>query len=61
MQKIKHLFIVVIQLDRTELGCLKAIVLYNPDIKQLDDARQIEELREKVYASLEAYGMWFIE
>ena len=51
----------VIQLDRTELGYLKAIVLYNPDIKQLDDARQIEELREKVYASLEAYGMWFIE
>lgn len=43
-------------LDRTELGCLKAIVLYNPDIKQLDDARQIEELREKVYASLEAYA-----
>merc|ERR1711911_524907 len=43
-------------LDRTELGCLKAIVLYNPDIKQLQDSHLVEELREKVYASLETYG-----
>jgi len=43
-------------LDRTELGCLKAIVLYNPDIKQLQDSHLVEELREKVYASLETYA-----
>ena len=44
------------KLDRTELGCLKAIVLYNPDVKQLQDPSLVEELREKVYATLEAYG-----
>lgn len=43
-------------LDRTELGCLKAIVLFNPDIKHLQDSNQVEGLREKVYASLEAYA-----
>ena len=46
------------KLDRTELGFLKAIVLYNPDIKHLQDAALVETLREKVYASLEAYGKW---
>ena len=44
------------KLDRTELGCLKAIVLFNPDIKHLQDSNQVELMREKVYASLEAYG-----
>merc|ERR1711935_779597 len=43
-------------LDRTELGCLKAIVLFNPDIKHLQDSNQVELMREKVYASLEAYA-----
>jgi len=43
-------------LDRTELGCLKAIVLFNPDIKHLQDSNQVETLREKVYASLETYA-----
>ena len=43
-------------MDRTELGCLKAIVLFNPDIKHLQDSNQVEGLREKVYASLEAYA-----
>lgn len=43
------------KLDRTELGCLKAIILYNPDVKQLQDPLLVEDLREKVYAALEAY------
>jgi len=42
-------------MDRTELGCLRAIVLFNPDVKELTDANLIESLREKVYASLEIY------
>nr|CAB3265841.1 RXR Retinoic acid receptor [Phallusia mammillata] len=42
-------------MDRTELGCLRAIVLFNPDAKELSDPVQIEQLREKVYASLEVY------
>ena len=49
----------MIKLDRTELGCLKAIVLYNPDVKQLQEPAVVEELREKVYATLEAYGTDF--
>lgn len=44
------------KLDRTELGCLKAIILYNPDVKQLQDPILVEDLREKVYATLEAYS-----
>ena len=43
-------------MDRTELGCLKAIVLFNPDIKHLQDSNQVEGLREKVCASLKAYA-----
>ncbi|XP_009859533.2 nuclear receptor isoform X1 [Ciona intestinalis] len=42
-------------MDRTELGCLRAIVLFNPDAKDLTDPAYIETLREKVYASLEVY------
>ncbi|KAG7273240.1 hypothetical protein CRUP_001336 [Coryphaenoides rupestris] len=43
------------QMDKTELGCLRAIVLFNPDAKGLSNTAEVELLREKVYASLEAY------
>ncbi|NXI60234.1 RXRA protein, partial [Chloroceryle aenea] len=43
------------QMDKTELGCLRAIVLFNPDSKGLSNPAEVEALREKVYASLEAY------
>ncbi|KAJ3598693.1 hypothetical protein NHX12_002198 [Muraenolepis orangiensis] len=43
------------QMDKTELGCLRAIVLFNPDAKGLSNSGEVELLREKVYASLEAY------
>ncbi|MGH0125485.1 UNVERIFIED_CONTAM: hypothetical protein FKN15_054582 [Acipenser sinensis] len=43
------------QMDKTELGCLRAIVLYNPDAKGLSNPLEVEGMREKVYASLEAY------
>ncbi|XP_051722542.1 retinoic acid receptor RXR-beta-B isoform X2 [Ctenopharyngodon idella] len=43
------------QMDKTELGCLRAIVLFNPDAKGLTSSSEVELLREKVYASLEAY------
>ncbi|XP_030063542.1 retinoic acid receptor RXR-alpha isoform X2 [Microcaecilia unicolor] len=43
------------QMDKTELGCLRAIVLFNPDSKGLSSPVEVEALREKVYASLEAY------
>ncbi|XP_067240158.1 retinoic acid receptor RXR-gamma-B isoform X3 [Chanodichthys erythropterus] len=43
------------QMDKTELGCLRAIVLFNPDAKGLSNPMEVEALREKVYASLETY------
>ncbi|XP_034002242.1 retinoic acid receptor RXR-gamma-B isoform X1 [Trematomus bernacchii] len=42
-------------MDKTELGCLRAIVLFNPDAKGLSNPPEVEGLREKVYASLESY------
>ncbi|XP_057261334.1 retinoic acid receptor RXR-beta-like, partial [Pezoporus wallicus] len=43
------------RMDKTELGCLRAIILFNPDAKGLSNAAEVELLREKVYAGLEAY------
>nr|XP_020670473.1 retinoic acid receptor RXR-gamma isoform X1 [Pogona vitticeps] len=43
------------QMDKSELGCLRAIVLFNPDAKGLSSPTEVESLREKVYAALEAY------
>lgn len=43
------------QMDKTELGCLRAIVLFNPDAKGLSNPGEVEALREKVYASLEGF------
>nr|BBC78045.1 retinoid X receptor [Nodularia douglasiae biwae] len=43
------------KMDKTELGCLRAIVLFNPDAKGLTAIQEVEQLREKVYATLEEY------
>lgn len=43
------------KMDKTELGCLRAIVLFNPDAKGLTTVQEVEQLREKVYATLEEY------
>ncbi|XP_052787900.1 retinoic acid receptor RXR-like isoform X2 [Mya arenaria] len=43
------------KMDKTELGCLRSIVLFNPDAKGLTSVQEVEQLREKVYASLEEY------
>ncbi|XP_073498049.1 retinoic acid receptor RXR-beta isoform X1 [Phyllobates terribilis] len=43
------------RMDKTELGCLRAIILFNPDAKGLSNPADVEVLREKVYASLESY------
>ncbi|RXG71898.1 Retinoic acid receptor RXR [Armadillidium vulgare] len=43
------------KMDRTEIGCLRAIVLFNPDAKGLSSVNEVEMLREKVYAALEEY------
>ena len=43
-------------MDKTELGSLRAIVLFNPDVKGLKDVARVEKLRERVYVSLEEYS-----
>nr|AGV08303.1 retinoid-X receptor [Portunus trituberculatus] len=43
------------KMDKTELGCLRAIVLFNPDAKGVTCCNDVEILREKVYAALEEY------
>ncbi|XP_076044130.1 retinoic acid receptor RXR-alpha-B-like isoform X3 [Oratosquilla oratoria] len=50
------------KMDKTELGCLRSIVLFNPvrtyvtsDAKDLRNVSEVESLREKVYAALEEY------
>ena len=47
-------------MDKTELGCLRAIVLFNPDVKGLKDIARVEQLRERVYASLEEYTRYYL-
>lgn len=42
------------KMDRTELGCLRAIILFNP-AKGLRSLQVVESHREKVYAALEEY------
>lgn len=41
--------------DKTELGCLRAVILFNPDAKDLKSVGLVESLRDKVYASLDEY------
>ncbi|EDX16890.1 GD16395 [Drosophila simulans] len=44
-----------LNLDRRELSCLKAIILYNPDIRGIKSRAEIEMCREKVYACLDEH------
>ncbi|XP_071556177.1 retinoid X receptor ultraspiracle isoform X1 [Temnothorax nylanderi] len=43
------------KMDRTELGCLRSIILFNPDVKGLKSVNEVSLLREKIYAALEEY------
>nr|WCS71182.1 ultraspiracle/retinoid x receptor-1 [Pardosa pseudoannulata] len=43
------------KMDKTELGCLKAIVLFNPEAKNLKATQEVTNLRDKVYTALEEY------
>lgn len=44
-----------LKVDETELGCLRCIVLFNPEAKGLKNVEKVEQLRESVYVSLENY------
>ncbi|KRT86750.1 nuclear receptor [Oryctes borbonicus] len=43
------------KMDKTELGCLRTIILFNPDVRGLRSVHEVEMLREKVYGVLEEY------
>ncbi|XP_065580963.1 retinoic acid receptor RXR-like isoform X2 [Artemia franciscana] len=43
------------RLDLVELGCLRAIVLMNPDTKGLKAVEKVERVREQIYIALEEY------
>lgn len=45
-----------LNLDHAEFVCIKVIVLLNPDVKGLSDQQLIEELQDKVHASLLEYN-----
>jgi len=42
-------------MDKTELGSLRAMVLFNPDVKGLKDVDMVEQLKEMLYVSLDEY------
>ena len=44
-----------LRVDRCELGCLRAIVLFNPESKDIRAVTRVEILRESVYSTLERY------
>lgn len=44
-----------LNVDKTELGCLRCIVLFNPEAKGLKNIEKVEQIRESVYVSLENY------
>lgn len=44
-----------LDVTRAELGVLKAIILYNPDIRGLKGQKEIDHMREKIYACLDEY------
>ncbi|GFS70500.1 retinoic acid receptor RXR [Nephila pilipes] len=44
-----------LKVDKTELGCLKTIILFNPEAKHLKSVQEVSNLRDKVYTALEEY------
>ncbi|XP_015929728.1 retinoic acid receptor RXR-gamma-A isoform X2 [Parasteatoda tepidariorum] len=43
------------KMDKAELACLKAIILYNPEAKNLKSTNEVNNLRDKVYTALDDY------
>ncbi|XP_014205301.1 retinoic acid receptor RXR-alpha-B [Copidosoma floridanum] len=43
------------RMDKTELGCLRSIILFNPEVRNLKTPIEIDSLREKVYTALDEY------
>ncbi|CAO1407858.1 unnamed protein product [Diamesa tonsa] len=44
-----------LDVDQTELCCLKSIIIFNPDVRLIENRKEIDLLREKTYACLDEY------
>ncbi|KAJ8674078.1 hypothetical protein QAD02_005340 [Eretmocerus hayati] len=44
-----------LQMDKTELACLRAIILFNPEVRSLKSTHEVGMMREKIYTALEKY------
>ncbi|XP_058454985.1 protein ultraspiracle homolog isoform X2 [Malaya genurostris] len=44
-----------LDVTRAELGVLKAIILFNPDIRGLKSQKEIDQMREKIYSCLDEH------
>ncbi|KAG9509514.1 Retinoic acid receptor RXR, partial [Fragariocoptes setiger] len=42
-------------IDKSELACLRAIILFNPETNGLKSSQNIEKIRENVFRSLQSY------
>ncbi|XP_067946702.1 retinoic acid receptor RXR-like isoform X2 [Watersipora subatra] len=43
------------EMDKSELGCLRAIILFNPEVKDISSVTEVQALRECVYTTLEQH------
>ncbi|XP_068561620.1 steroidogenic factor 1-like [Cebidichthys violaceus] len=47
----------IIKMDRQEFACIKFIILFNPDVKQLEDHQFIESVQEQAEGALLEYTL----
>ncbi|XP_054469026.1 steroidogenic factor 1-like [Anoplopoma fimbria] len=47
----------IIKVDRQEFACIKFIILFNPDVKQLEDHQFIESMQEQAEGALLEYTL----
>ncbi|XP_076614249.1 steroidogenic factor 1b [Chaetodon auriga] len=47
----------ILKVDRQEFACIKFLILFNPDVKQVDDHQYIESVQEQVEGTLLEYTL----
>ncbi|XP_073334125.1 nuclear receptor subfamily 5 group A member 2-like [Pagrus major] len=47
----------ILKVDRQEFACIKFLILFNPDVKQLEDHQYIESVQEQVEGALLEYTL----
>ncbi|KAK5851614.1 hypothetical protein PBY51_023154 [Eleginops maclovinus] len=49
--------LLILKVDRQEIACIKFLVLFNPDVKQLEDHQFVESVHEQAEAALLEYTL----